>query len=46
MMQLRRDLTLPELERQLEVLTEGAVLQISARDYERLFRTDAAAGRS
>jgi hypothetical protein len=46
MMQLRRDFTLPELERQLEGLAEGALFQISGRDYERLFGTnDAAAAR-
>jgi hypothetical protein len=46
MMQLRRDFTLPELERQLEGLAEGTLFQISGRDYERLFGTnDAAAAR-
>jgi hypothetical protein len=46
MMMLRRDFTLPELERQLESLAEGALFQSSARDYERLFGTnDAAAAR-
>jgi hypothetical protein len=43
MMQLRRDFTLPELERQLESLTEGALFQITGRDYERLFGTNDAA---
>jgi hypothetical protein len=38
--------TLPELENKLESLVEGALLAISARDYERLFGTnDAAFGR-
>lgn len=46
MMQLRRDFTLPELEWELDGLAEGALFQMSGRDYERLFGTnDAAAAR-
>jgi hypothetical protein len=40
MIQLRRDFTLPELEWELEGLTEGALFQISGRDYERLLGTN------
>jgi hypothetical protein len=37
---------LPELQDKLDCLAEGALLQIGAQDYERLFGTnDAAAGR-
>jgi hypothetical protein len=43
MIQLGRDFALLELERQLEGLPEGALFQIFARDYERLY--DAAAAR-
>lgn len=43
---LRRNFTLPELERRLDQLAEGALLQISARDYTRLFGSnDVAAAR-
>jgi hypothetical protein len=43
---LRRNFTLPELEKRLDQLAEGALLQISARDYTRLFGSnDVAAAR-
>jgi hypothetical protein len=43
---LRANFTLPELEDGLDQLAEGALLQISARDYGRLFGTnDVAAAR-
>jgi hypothetical protein len=43
---LRRNFTLPELEDGLNQLAEGALLQISARDYTRLFgANDVAAAR-
>jgi hypothetical protein len=43
---MRSNLTLPELEEKLDGLAEGTLLQISARDYRRLFGTnDAAAAR-
>ncbi len=42
----RREYTLPELEQKLDALAEGAVHQITRRDYERLFGTnDAGLGR-
>ena len=42
----RRDLTLPELERAIDALEEGALHHITGRDYERLFGVnDAALGR-
>ena len=37
---LGRNFTLPELEDRLDQLAEGALLQISARDYTRLFGTN------
>jgi hypothetical protein len=46
MKQLRWNFTLPELQAQLDLLAEGALFRISARDYERLFGTnDVAAAR-
>jgi hypothetical protein len=43
---MRMDITLPQLEKQLEGLKEGSLHQISRRDYERLFgKNDAALGR-
>ena len=43
---LRPNFTLPELERMLDQLAEGALLQISMRDYGRLFgANDVAAAR-
>jgi hypothetical protein len=43
---LRPNFTLPELERMLDQLAEGALLQISMRDYRRLFgANDVAAAR-
>ena len=43
---LRRNFSLPELEDRLDQLAEGALLQISARDYTRLFgANDVAAAR-
>ena len=43
---LRRNFTFPELEKRLDQLAEGALLQISARDYTRLFgANDVAAAR-
>ncbi len=42
----RRNFTLPELEHNLEALTAGDLLQITRKDYERLFGlNDAALGR-
>ena len=42
----RRNFTLPELEQRLDALAEGALLQITRRDYERLFGlNDATRGR-
>ena len=42
----RRNFTLPELEHNLDALTEGDLLQITRTDYERLFGlNDAARGR-
>ncbi len=38
-----RDCTLPELDRVLDALAEGALHQITRRDYERLFGTNSAA---
>ena len=35
MKQLRWNFTLPELQAQLDLLAEGALFRISARDYER-----------
>lgn len=37
MNELRSKFTLPELQEQLDDLSEGALFQISMRDYERLF---------
>ena len=37
MSRLRLKFTLPELQEQLDELPEGALLQISRRDFERLF---------
>jgi len=46
MKQLRWNFTLPELQARLDLLAEGALFRISARDYERLFGTnDVAAAR-
>jgi len=46
MNELRARFTLPELQEQLDNLAEGAVLQISGWDYERLFGVnDVAAAR-
>ena len=43
---LRANFTLPELQEKLDLLAEGALLQISGWDYERLFGTnDVAASR-
>ena len=43
---MRRDFTLPELEKKLDGLAEGALHQMTRRDYERLFgKNDAALGR-
>ena len=43
---LRANFTLPELQEKLDKLAEGALLQISGRDYQRLFGTnDVAAAR-
>jgi len=43
---MRWKFTRPELQDKLDCLAEGALLQIGAQDYERLFGTnDAAAGR-
>jgi len=43
---MRTNITLPELERQLDGLQEGGLHQISRVDYERLFgMNDAAMGR-
>ncbi len=39
MNKLRFKFTLPELQEQLDSLSEGALFQISRRDYERLFGT-------
>jgi hypothetical protein len=39
MNRLRAKFTLPELQEQLDDLSEGALFQISRRDYERLFGT-------
>jgi hypothetical protein len=39
----RWDFTLPELEQKLDALAEGALHQITRRDYERLFGTNSAA---
>ena len=39
----RRNFTLPELEHNLEALTAGGLLQITRRDYERLFGLNDAA---
>jgi len=42
----RRNFTLPDLEQRLDALAEGALHQITRRDYERLFgENDAALGR-
>lgn len=40
---MRRHFTLPELEQKLEALDEGALVQITRDDYERLFGTNSAA---
>ena len=40
MNKLRATFTLPELQQQLDNLAEGALLQISGWDYERLFGTN------
>jgi len=46
MTRMRLNFTLPELEEKLDGLAEGTLLQISTRDYRRLFGTnDVAAGR-
>ncbi len=43
---LRANFTLPELQEKLDALAEGSLLQISVRDYVRLFGTnDVAAAR-
>lgn len=43
---MRRNFTLPELEDRLDELKSGTIIQISRRDYERLFGlNDAALGR-
>ncbi len=39
-MSSRRNYVLPELQEKLDALPEGGVLQISRRDYERLFGQD------
>ena len=39
----RWNFTLPELEQRLSALAEGAMCQITRRDYERLFGTNSAA---
>lgn len=45
-MRCARIFTLPELQQKLDLLAEGALLQISGWDYERLFGTnDVAASR-
>jgi hypothetical protein len=42
----RRDFTLPELQEKLDGLVDGALHQITGRDYERLFgKNDAALAR-
>ena len=43
MTKMRSNFTLPELEANLEGLTEGALLPISAQDYQGLFGTNDAA---
>ncbi|MEH2704402.1 hypothetical protein ABIF26_009451 [Bradyrhizobium elkanii] len=40
---VRRGFTLPDLEQKLASLSEGSLLQIAHRDYERLFGTNDAA---
>lgn len=43
---MRRNFTLPELQAALDRMTEGALLQIEQRDYQRLFgENDAAVAR-
>ena len=43
MTEMRWNFTLPGLEAKLDVLADGALLRISARDYRRLFGTNDAA---